>query len=264
MVERVSAFITIGGRLSPDHLPEFLDLIAQEDLSLEWDGEPFEISQLVAGKSLCLMNHEVALGQFSRLEDFCFARGLPFRRWCDGSRSWMPQRALFNGEGDISYIATDGADRVLLDRETMNSLGSFDGIVVWYDAADFVIPAFEIIELIGADKSIPGPERELPAMSVACCLVKVRASVADDALEIEDRSVPGLYAIALDQADIDRRADDDEPIIEAAKDIFHDCIAIGNLDDFEIDVEVVSCLASVPEGAQWLARDMSLMRGISQ
>jgi hypothetical protein len=53
MVDRVSAFITIGGKLSSQHLPEFLDLIAQEDLSLEWDGEPFEVSQFVPGHPLC-------------------------------------------------------------------------------------------------------------------------------------------------------------------------------------------------------------------
>jgi hypothetical protein len=52
MVDRVSAFITIGGKLSSQYLPEFLDLIAQEDLSLEWDGEPFEVSQLVQGTPL--------------------------------------------------------------------------------------------------------------------------------------------------------------------------------------------------------------------
>jgi hypothetical protein len=49
MVDRVSACITIGGILSSDHLPEFLGLIADEELSLDWDGPPFTAAQLVSG-----------------------------------------------------------------------------------------------------------------------------------------------------------------------------------------------------------------------
>ncbi|WP_343611851.1 hypothetical protein [Novosphingobium sp.] len=150
MVDRVSAFITIGGKLSSQHLPEFLDLIAQEDLSLEWDGEPFEVSQFVPGHPLCLMSHEVALGQFTQLEDFCFARSLPFRRWCDGCSSWMPQRAVFDGSGDVVYIDTDGGDRALLGRNTVTELETFESIVAWFDAADFTVPSLEIV---------PQPER---------------------------------------------------------------------------------------------------------
>lgn len=144
MVDRVSASITIGGMLSPDHLPEFLTLITDEDLSLDWDGEPFDAARLVSGVPLILMAHEVAQGQFSRLEDFCVARGLPFRRWCGGCHSWGPQRAVFDGQVDVAYLPVDEDDDVMLSREAITGFGSIEAILTWFDAADLVVPPLVI------------------------------------------------------------------------------------------------------------------------
>lgn len=147
MVDRVSASITIGGNLSPDHLFEFLALIADEDLSLDWDGEPFTLSQRVVGQPLTLMAHEVAQGQFSRLEDFCVARGLPFRRWCGGCHAWGPQRVVFDGFGEVLYLAADADDEVMICRATVDGLGSIEAVFAWFDAADIVIAPL----VIGSD-----------------------------------------------------------------------------------------------------------------
>lgn len=144
MVDRVSACITIGGILSPDHCPELLGLIADEDLSLDWDGAPFDVTQLVGGVPLTLMDHEVALGQFIPLEDFCVAQGLPFQRWSGGCASWGPQRAVFDGTGCVNYLTLNDGGVVLIDRQTIESLGSIEAVFAWFDAADRPVPALVI------------------------------------------------------------------------------------------------------------------------
>ncbi len=232
MVDRASACIIIGGHLPPDHLPEFLALIADEDLSLAWDGEPFALSQLVPGEPLRLMAHDVALGQFSQLEDFCVARGLPFRRWCDGSAAWLPQRAVFDGKGDVAYLKADGADRVLLDRDIAIGLGSFGAVVGWFEVADMQVPPLVIGDASSAGSSQPH------------ALVKVRRLVPLAELEEEDRNVLPLYAVDL---------------IEAARDIFHHAVAIGTLDRFAIEVAIVTSGEAVPVDAVWLTQADSLL-----
>jgi hypothetical protein len=140
MVDRVSACITIGGILSSDHLPEFLGLIADEELSLDWDGPPFTAAQLVSGVPLTLRDHEVALGQFIPLEDFCAAHGLPFRRWSGGCASWGPQRAVFDGSGCVNYLTVNDGGAVLIDRATIEHLGTMQEVRAWFDAADREVP----------------------------------------------------------------------------------------------------------------------------
>lgn len=148
MVDRVSASITIGGILPLDHLPEFLSLIADEDLSLDWDGEPFTAAQLVNGRPLILMDHEVALGQFTKLEDFCFANCLPFMRWSGGCASWGPQRAVSDGTGRVDYLTLNDGGVVVIDRQTIENLGSMEAIIGWFNAADLEIPPLMIGQLI--------------------------------------------------------------------------------------------------------------------
>ncbi|WP_343616947.1 hypothetical protein [Novosphingobium sp.] len=246
MVDRVSASITIGGRLPTDHLPEFLELIADEELSLEWDGEPFTAAQLACGLPLMLKGREVALGQFSRLEDFCVARNLQFRRWCAGCYSWGPQRAVFDGTGEVSYYATDDEDEALLSLTLAADLGSFEAILAWFEAANLTVPPLAIGDNIWRS-----------ACEAVHCLISVSSLVPTRELEAEDRALLPFYAVALSD---DRGAcADHKAIIEAAKNVFHQTIAIGNLDHFVIEVEIAARRGDIPADALWLDGAASIL-----
>ncbi|MBB4087546.1 hypothetical protein [Sphingomonas carotinifaciens] len=60
MADRVSTSVTIGGRIAQARLLDLVALIEAEGLSKDWDGEPFDLSQLSAGEPLTVMAHEVA------------------------------------------------------------------------------------------------------------------------------------------------------------------------------------------------------------
>ncbi len=146
MVTRVSASITIGGSLSRRHLADFARLIADEALSTEWDGEPFELAQLSSDASLTLMAHEVAWGAFQRLEAFCVREGLPFARWSGGySGQFGAERVVFTGSGEPQSYAADEDDYILMGRCTALRLGSMEAIIAHFDAADFAVPPLIIL-----------------------------------------------------------------------------------------------------------------------
>jgi hypothetical protein len=108
MVDCVSASITIGGIVPPADLDDFIERIIDQELSLEWDGEPFTAADCITGQPLSLMTHDVPWGRFDALEAFCVERGLIFTRWCDGCRLWGPQLAVFHGQGKVmNYLAGD-------------------------------------------------------------------------------------------------------------------------------------------------------------
>ena len=106
MADRVSAQITFGGSLPVSALPELIAAIQDEGLSIEYDGEPFEPSELVSGEALTLCAHEVAWGTFNVLEAFCRTHRLAYSRWygaCSGA--WGSGRSIYRGadetrEGD--------------------------------------------------------------------------------------------------------------------------------------------------------------------
>src|SRR3546814_11227400 len=59
MADRVSASIAIGGKVSPTQLAELAAHIADYDLRIEWDGEPFDPIHLPQEDALRLFAHEV-------------------------------------------------------------------------------------------------------------------------------------------------------------------------------------------------------------
>ena len=145
MADRVSASITIGGRLLSTLLPEFIALIEQEGLSTQWDGEPFTVSDLPESGGLELMAHEVAWGRFEALEAFCIKNALPFSRWSGAYPSqWGAERVVFSGSGEPQSYAADEDDYILIGRCTAERLGSFAAIVAHFDAADFAVPSLAI------------------------------------------------------------------------------------------------------------------------
>ena len=77
MADRVSASITLGGKLPSASTDELITAINDEELTLEYDGEPFSAGELVSGEPLTLYAHEVAWGTFDVLEAFCHQHHLP-------------------------------------------------------------------------------------------------------------------------------------------------------------------------------------------
>ena len=145
MADRVSASITLGGTIAPSAYAELADVIAAENLSTEWDGEPFTPDQRSEGETLRLVAHEVAWGRFENLEAWCVEHRVPFARWSGAyGGQWGAERVVFTGEGEpISYAANED-DRILIDRDSAELLGSMEAILAYFDAADAVIPPLAI------------------------------------------------------------------------------------------------------------------------
>jgi hypothetical protein len=145
MADRVPATISIGGTLRHAALAEFLEIVADEGLATEWDGEPFALSELPKDGPLMLVAGEVAWGQFGRLETFCRREGLAYARW-SGARpgSFDAQRCVFTGEGEARRFAADEDDVIVINRYTMLLLGSYEAILAHFEAAEFRIPPLVI------------------------------------------------------------------------------------------------------------------------
>jgi hypothetical protein len=149
MADRVSASITLGGTISPAQLSELAALIADEGLSIEWDGEPFEPNQFTPGEPLMLYAHEVPWGRFERLETWCVEHRVPFARWAGGyPGEWTAERVVFSGSGEPRSYTADEDDRIYVDRSTVEQLGSVAAILAYFDAADAAVPP-----LVGAGEA---------------------------------------------------------------------------------------------------------------
>ena len=141
MVDRVSASIILGGIVSAADYAELSSILAAEDLSIEWDGERFAPYHRTVGSALRLYSHEVAWGRFDRLEAWCVEKNLPFARWCEASSGkWGGQRVVFTGDGEPEPYAADEEDYIVIPRQTIESLGSYEAVIAYFDAADFKIP----------------------------------------------------------------------------------------------------------------------------
>ena len=141
MADRVSASIALGGIVTAAQLHELTELIADEGLSTEWDGEPFEPSHLTPGEPLQLYAHEVAWGIFEELEAWCREHRVSYVRWSGGyGGEWGAERAVFDGSGGPRSYDADESDRIFVDRATVERLGSVEAILARFDGADFALP----------------------------------------------------------------------------------------------------------------------------
>ena len=146
MADRVSASIALGGVVTAAQLSELTQLITDEGLSTEWDGEPFEPSQLTPGAPLQLHAHEVAWGMFEELEAWCRKHHVPYVRWSGGYGSkWGAERVVFDGADEPRSYDADENDRIFVDRATVERLGSVEAILAHFDAADFALPALTLV-----------------------------------------------------------------------------------------------------------------------
>lgn len=141
MADRVSASITLGGTIAQTTYAELADIIAAEGLSTEWDGEPFAPDQRNEGEPLRLFAHEVAWGRFEELEAWCVEHRLPFARWSGAyGGEWGGERVVFTGAGEPICYAADEEDRVMIDQDTAERLGSIAAIRAHFAEADFLVP----------------------------------------------------------------------------------------------------------------------------
>lgn len=141
MADRVSVAVTVGGAITAAQYRELSALIQLEGLTIEWDGEPFEPEHRVKGEPLRLFAHEVAWGRVEQLESWCVANLVPFARWSGGyGGSWGAERVVFAGAGSPASFIANEEDRILIDRETVERLGSIEALRGHLDAADIAIP----------------------------------------------------------------------------------------------------------------------------
>lgn len=147
MPSRVSAWIEIGGTITAEQYRHLASLIADEDLSVEWDGEPFDPSQLKANEPLILCAHEVSLGEFTLLERWCQAQGIAYGRWSAGRPGeWDAHRVVFKDAGDpTSYPSDDGA-AIVMTEAMARELGTLDSIMSFFAAGNFAIPPLIVNE----------------------------------------------------------------------------------------------------------------------
>lgn len=145
MVDRVAASVVIGGDISATDYAGLIDLIASHDLRVEWEGEPYDPEQRTVGEALSLYDQHAAWGRFDRLEAWCMGKGLPFVRWCGGyCAQWGSERLVFTGAGDPLAYGADDEDELVIGREMVRALGTFDAILAYFAAGDFKVPPLRV------------------------------------------------------------------------------------------------------------------------
>ena len=145
MADRVSISFKLGGQLTPEAWLALAAVITSEGLSIEWDGPAFEPAHRTVGEPLELFANEVAWGKVEPLETFCQDHGLPYRFWAGGFfAEWSAERIVFRGEGTPDSFIVDESDRVLIDRHEIVRRGSVEGVLAYFDEAEFTVPPLAV------------------------------------------------------------------------------------------------------------------------
>ncbi len=145
MADRVPATITIGGRIAAALIPALVETIQLEELSAEWDGEPFDGRELPVDEPLQLYAQEVTNGEFDDLEAFCRTNNLSFRRWSGGSSgSFTPEIVVWPGQGECRRYSANDSEQAVITAEDANELGSYDAVLGYLAEAAYAVPALQI------------------------------------------------------------------------------------------------------------------------
>jgi hypothetical protein len=147
MSDRVCASIAIGGTISAKLFPELTAIIASYDLRTEWDGPPFDPSDLPQDDALRLFAEQVPWGIFDDLEQFCCDEGLAYQRWsgsCPGN--FGAERIVYDGKNGPLNYAVDEDDNVILHAQTIDQLGSIRAIRKYLAKAEIIIPPFAVAD----------------------------------------------------------------------------------------------------------------------
>ncbi|MFC5342911.1 hypothetical protein ACETK8_20065 (plasmid) [Brevundimonas staleyi] len=136
MGNRVSARITIGGRVPADQVDNLCEAIEDEALGPSWD-EGFDsrealLAHLRAGKDGAdLYANEVNGGEFDILQAFCAAQGLVYQLTYDGyPGEWGPATRLRHADGTEESCALDSDGDAVIGRFelTVQGFASVDEI----------------------------------------------------------------------------------------------------------------------------------------
>lgn len=145
MADRVAANIIIGGCVTPEQFAALTELIAAEDLRVEWDGDPFDANKIEPDQPLRLYAYEVPWGSFEALEQYCCDQHIAYQRWSGGcSGSFGAERIVFDGKTGPFNFAVDDDDRLVLHTQTIGQLGSMRAIRRYIAEAEIDIPAFSV------------------------------------------------------------------------------------------------------------------------
>lgn len=146
MVDRVSVSISIGGRLPADRLDELVEKANAENLSIEWDGEPFTADDLPDGEPLVLRGHEIANGKVDELEDFCCKYDLPFWRWSGGAPGAFPAEiVLWKGVGERHAFTADEHGNPVLTSDEANDIATLEELREHFATGAYLPPPFVIV-----------------------------------------------------------------------------------------------------------------------
>lgn len=146
MADRVSASITIGGKVTADQFAELTSMIVAHGLSNEWDGADFSAEQVIAGEPLALFANETPWGMFDDLEQYCCDHHIPYIRWSGGcAGSFGPERIVYDGKSGPLNYDVDEDDHVVLHAHTIEQLGSMRAIRHYLKAAEIMLPPLVVI-----------------------------------------------------------------------------------------------------------------------
>ncbi len=140
MADRVSLSIRLGGDLPAALRGELLACIQNEGLARDYDADAFTADDIPSDAPLSLYAHEVAWGRVDLLEGFCASHGLSYVRWSGGCAApFGPERAVFNGAGEVRLFAADEDDRLVIDIDRVKRLGSYEAIMAYFAAGDMSV-----------------------------------------------------------------------------------------------------------------------------
>lgn len=146
MADRVSVSISIGGRLPAELLDELVEKANAQNLSTEWDGEPFTTTDLPDGEPLVLQGHEIANGKIDEIEDFCCTNDLPFWRWSGGAPGSLPAEiVLWKGEGERRAFTADENGQPVLTSDEAKEITSLDDLREHFATGAYLPPPFMIV-----------------------------------------------------------------------------------------------------------------------
>ena len=147
MADRVSASITIGGKVTKKQFAEIATMIEYHDLRTEWDGDVFTPDKITQGEPLALHAHETPWGMFDNLEQYCCDHRIAYTRWSGGcAGSFGPERIVFDGKNGPLNYDVDEDDHIVIHAHTIQQLGSMRAIRVYLKAAEIVLPPLVIVD----------------------------------------------------------------------------------------------------------------------
>lgn len=147
MADRVSAHILIGGTLPRGKYPALVQAISNDNPAIDWDGTPFDPTNIPANDPLALMDHEVAWGRFEAIEACCHRLGLHYVRWSNGYIGSFPSiRVVYPGHGEPETFLTSEDDDQVFSIEHIRELGSVEAIEAEYRRAKLNPPPLGLVD----------------------------------------------------------------------------------------------------------------------